>query len=151
MKTELPIQDLIAAVRLRKAIADVEDASTGNDKAESKQNTLPCKVREVPKDNGIASEISDNRIEFERKAKDNGFITIRSGDGYFNDALQWCWMFWCHALKQSPVPVSVEHITITRMEAVAIIRKLGFVVRDYPDDKESKKLGAELKARVEAL
>lgn len=35
-------------------------------------------------------------------------------------------------------------------EAVAIIRKLGFLLRDYPDDKETKKLGADLK-RVEAM
>lgn len=53
-----------------------------------------------------ASEISDNnRVEFERKASENGFVMVRKGDGYFNDALHWCWLFWCHALKQQHKPV----------------------------------------------
>lgn len=46
-------------------------------------------------------------------------------------------------------PVSGEHIAIGKQEALAIMRKLGFLVRDYPDDKESRELGVKLKKRLE--
>jgi NTP pyrophosphatase (non-canonical NTP hydrolase) len=61
-----------------------------------------------------SSQPDDCRALFEEKASKNGFVTARSGDGYFNDALQWCWMFWCLALKQVPKRESGGDFTTLR-------------------------------------